>query len=111
MGTSKSVTLPFTLLPLLPGLLWEFVMRTDDTESRGSFRCGFYSGFYPALHRVSNGSGWLPEFVSIARPELPPRDRFPHRRPRSFPPPQFFRATTLLLLPAPLDPAGLPAGG
>src|SRR5438067_2132271 len=57
------------------------VRRTDDKESRGSFRCGFYFEFYRALHHVSNELELLPaprirSVSPIPRPACPwPRAR------------------------------------
>src|SRR5205823_9876466 len=61
------------------GSKWSAFTRTGDTKNRGSFRCGFYFGFYPAHHHVSNELEWLPTFVLTAWPALRPPDRFPGR--------------------------------
>src|ERR1700751_5203194 len=61
--------------PALSGLT-----RTGDTENRGSFRCGFCSGFYRGPHPVSNECEPLPESVSTDAPALRVRDSIRPRR-------------------------------
>src|SRR3954470_11147522 len=53
--------------------------QTDDTEIRGSFRCGFYFGFYRGPHLVSNECGPLPESAWIDERQLRVRDSTRHR--------------------------------
>src|SRR5277367_5779121 len=74
--------------------------RTDDTESRGSFRCGFYFGFYRAHHHVSNERESRPASVLTASPALGFRGRFPRHRPRFSPCPLSSPVTAKPLLPA-----------
>src|SRR5579859_6927202 len=82
---------------------------TDDTEIRGSFRCGFCSGFYRGPHPVSNECGPLRESVWSAGRGLRPRDSTRLRRPQFFPTPQCVPVTTTTSHPAQPDRAGLPA--
>src|SRR5208282_889461 len=43
--------------------------RTGDKENRGSFRCGFSSGFYRGPHPLSNELALLLTFASTVLPE------------------------------------------
>src|SRR3984893_4051963 len=83
--------------------------RTGDTENRGSFRCGFCSGFYRGPHPVSNECGSLPESVSTDAPALRVRASPRHRQHQCFPSPQCVPVTTTTLHPAPPDLFARPA--
>src|SRR5208282_606611 len=56
-----------------------FTTRTDDTENRGSSRCGFWFVSYRGPHPVSNALVLLRTSVLIVWPALPVRDRPLHR--------------------------------
>src|SRR5579862_2467306 len=71
---------------------------SDDTENRGSYRCGFYFGFYPALHHVSIEHEWPPAPVLIALQAYQLRHRSPHRLPECSPPLRLCPAVVKLLL-------------
>src|SRR3984893_5798417 len=79
--------------------------RTDDTESRGSSRCGFYFRFYPVLHHVSNVLGSPPPSVLIDLQAPRSRDRSLGRPPRFSLRPQSFQAAGKLSLPVLPGPA------
>src|ERR1700739_936488 len=83
--------------------------RTGDTEIRGSFRCGFCSGFYRGPHPVSIERGPLPESVCSAGRGLLIRESTRLRRLQFFPAPQCVPVTTTTLHPAQPDLVGPPA--
>src|ERR1051326_1303749 len=85
------------------------VTRTGDTEIRGSYRCGFCSGFYRGPHLVSNERGPLPESVLSAGPVRRVHDLTRHHRLQFFPAPQCVPVTTTTLHPAQPGPVGPPA--
>src|SRR5579871_1505120 len=91
------------------GRVFSGLTRTGDTENRGSFRCGFCSGFYRGPHPVSNERGPLPKSVSTDVPALRVRDSTRPRPPQSSPTPQRVPVATTTSHPAPPDRAGLPA--
>src|SRR4029077_2939755 len=107
MGTNIILgSFTFTVHTPVPDylLFWEDrevrIRRTGDIENRGSFRCGFYFGFYRALHHVSNGPGSHPASVLIEWRARRSPDRSPHRLPRFSPPPRFCPTPGKPLLPA-----------
>ena len=55
------------------------LMRTGDTENRGSSRCGFCFGFYRGPHPVSNDYALPQPSVLFVLPAPPPPARFPPR--------------------------------
>src|SRR5581483_445680 len=115
-GSFGFTSLPCHTPPQRNGhLLWGWVersaclMRTGDTENRGSFRCGFCSGFYRGPHPVSNERGPLPESVWSAGRALQSHDSTPLRPLRYFPAPQCDPVTTTTSHPVPPDLSGPPA--
>src|SRR5215471_19110277 len=82
--------------------------QTDDTEIRGSFRCGSCSGFYRGPHPESNACGPLPETVLIAMPARRVPCSTLRRPPQSAQAPQCDPITTTTSHPALPDLSGPP---
>src|SRR5579862_6723284 len=83
--------------------------RTGDTENRGSFRCGFCSGFYRGPHLVSNEREPLQKSVLTARRARRVPCSTLHRCPLFFPDPQCDPVTTTISHPGSTDLFGPPA--
>src|SRR5581483_1354741 len=106
-GSFGFTSLPCHTPPQRNGhLLWGWVersaclMRTGDTEIRGSFRCGFCFGFYRGPHPVSNERGPLRKSVLSAERALQFHDSTRPRPHRYFPAPQCDPVTTTTSHPA-----------
>src|SRR5450755_23997 len=73
------------------------ITRTDDTENRGSSRCGFLFVSYRGPHPVSNERALLRTSALIAGPAIRAPDSTLRRQPGCSLPQPLFRAAVQLL--------------